>query len=441
MAVNGSIQVKWPGDEVEFFHAVVNAAIKTPEFRRYSSAALYQPFHPAAINFYRANAPRTRVGQPVKLYISYSPGSPPSAVISAADQKASEPPKPQVKVPVAAPLSQMGELIVGLLENSGSSKADVDIVVTPASLDLRSFAAVKGAPGLRDKGATSARDAVKGFVNLMSVSQNSPNPKIYTARFGIERGLWVLESWQKLAEIMPTPEPSAQDYSGDYYDEGQAIIDDVHASRRLVLDTAAMLIAEQDPSRLDNILWSIAPFAILKVGKIGKFAKLSKTAILAKIRPPRVAQLRRGFYHVDVKINPGMLDQVVSLRKTKYGVEAKDFKRNVTVWDVTIDGKRQFMDAGNVPISELNKKFGKGDVDVGFHSEPLLQGELQKLKKQGKDVKVNQIYTERICCARCREVLDYDDMTKNTPVFHSVNETNGVARSDLLMERYGITPD
>jgi hypothetical protein len=185
---------------------------------------------------------------------------------------------------------------------------------------------------------------------------------------------------------------------------------------------------------------SIAPFGVLKIGKLAKLAKLSKAAILKKIRVPKAAQLRRGYYHVDVLPNPNLLQRALELRKTKYGVQASDFRRNVTVWEVSIDGKRQFMDAGNIPISELNAKFGKGDVDVGLHSEALVRAEIHKLQKEGKQVKVHQIYTERICCTNCKSLIDNDDMLKNVPVFHSVNESKGT-RVETLMERYGIVPD
>ena len=224
------------------------------------------------------------------------------------------------------------------------------------------------------------------------------------------------------------------------YDEGAALIDDVHTSRRLVLDTAALLIAEQDPTRLDNLIMSIAPFGLMKIGKIAKLARLSKAAILKRIRTPKFFQLRRGRYHVDVRPTTDLFEHALKKRISHYGVEPDDFKRNVTVWDVTIDGKRQFLDAGNIPISELNKthpKVDKAAADVGLHSEAMLRAELQRLGR-GKKVQVHQIYTERICCTNCRSLLDNDDLLKNVPVYHSVNEVDEGTRAEALMRAYHI---
>jgi hypothetical protein len=163
-------------------------------------------------------------------------------------------------------------------------------------------------------------------------------------------------------------------------------------------------------------LWNVAPFAI---GRIGKIAKLSKLAILKVIKTPKAIQLvRAGRYHVAVKLNSKLVERALDLRKTKFGVEFEDFRRtNVSVWHVSIDGKEQLFDAGKVPAGVLNKKYGKGDVDIDFHSEGLIAEELRLLERQGKQVKVHQIYTERVPCLSCGKLLE---KYSESPVLHSL---------------------
>jgi hypothetical protein len=435
-----AVQIAWPPDEGAFLRSVVDAAVRTPDFRGVTSAMLLQPFKAPASTFFRQYA-TTRPGQQVKLVVTWQPGGQPPAAIRMDSAQAAFAAKPIVTVPMSAPRDKWGDTLTSILEGSSAPGAIIDFVVTPAELDLRLLKFDHAAnPGGR--GGAAARAAVSSMMTFLRMAQDTANVKIYTARFVSRSGFWTMESCTRLAYIEPIPEgePDIEDSDGFEYDEGAALIADVQASRRLVLDTAAMLIAEQDPTRLDNMLMSVAPFAIMRIGKIGKLAKLTKLEVLKRIRVPKAVPLRRGFYHVDVPVNPKLLERALDLRKTKYGVAAKDFKRNVTVWEVTVDGKTQFLDAGNVPIRDLNKKFGKGDVDVGFHSEAMLREEIRKLKRQGKDVKVKQIYTERICCANCRGLIDNDDLLKNVPVFHSVNETKGMSRAEALMQSYGILP-
>jgi hypothetical protein len=436
-----SVQIVWPREEGVLFRTVVDAAVRTPGFRGLLPGALYPLFQGPASNFYRQNR-TVPPGQTVKLVVTYQPGGQPPASLRMDAGQNGFVPAPQITIPMLAEPDKWANALTSVFEGSKAQSATIDFVVLPPNeLDLR-LLKFQEAPNAGSRGTASARQAITSLMNFLRMALNTPNPKVYTARLVVQNGAWILEGYKMLAHVEPIPadELAMEDGEGFEYDEGAALIADVHASRRLVLDTAAVLIAEQDPTRLDNMLMSVAPFAIMRIGKLGKLAKLTKLEVLKKMRVPRAAPLRRGMYHVDVPVNKALLERALELRKTKYGVELKDFKRNVTVWEVTVDGKKQFLDAGNIPIKDLNRKFGKGDVDVGLHSEGLLRAEIQKLKAQGKKVKVDQIYTERICCINCKSLLDNDDLLKNVPVFHSVNEAKGMSRAEALMQSYGILP-
>ena len=84
---------------------------------------------------------------------------------------------------------------------------------------------------------------------------------------------------------------------------------------------------------------------------------------------------------VAVAVNPKLLERALDLRKMKFGVEYQHFKKiNVSVWEVKVNGQTQIFDAGNVPITDLNKIHGKGATDVGLHSEAFIAEHLRHSK-------------------------------------------------------------
>jgi hypothetical protein len=115
----------------------------------------------------------------------------------------------------------------------------------------------------------------------------TPNPKVYDARFEVQAGAWGLQRCDLIGQVQPQAEgvrANPHQGQGVTHDEGTAVVKEINGTRRLILTTAVQLIAEQHPTRLDNLLWNVAPFAI---GRIGKIAKLSKLAILKVIKTLR----------------------------------------------------------------------------------------------------------------------------------------------------------
>ena len=447
-----AIQMIWPGDEGSFYRKLVDTVAANPGFAGVGSAALFQPAHGPALSYYR-QARSNNPGQSVKLIVTAShwPNQMPSVtdlrVENASPPASAQPPLgPPPPAQLSAPAAKWAEVVIGFLEPSskhGTSKALVDFVSRPGQLELRRYSALnEGKVGPRPA-PVSAKKAATELLSLLSAAQSDSDTIAYAAQFEIVGTEWSLRRLEVIATVKPLPEGAgSEDDDGDEFqmtDEGAAVIADIKAFRQLWLSTAAELIAEQDPSRLDNLLMSIAPFALMKIGKIGKIAKLtklSKATILTKIKVPRGVQLVRGKYHVPATMNPKLVERALDLRKTKFGVEFQHFKKtNVSVWEVKVNGKTEFFDAGNVPISELNKTHGKGAADVGLHSEGFIAEHLRQLEAKGHKVSVTQIYTERPPCPRCAELLS---KYSESPVFHSLVDGQG-SKAERLMQAYGIT--
>jgi len=430
------VTLAWPRDDGIFFRRLVDAVASSEGSRGVSAASLWQPFHGPARRFYNGNRD-IDTGARVTLEVSWSSGG--SVTIRREGGGASRRPGPPIPTPLVTAVDPWGELLVTWLQRGTAVAAVADFVTTGDRVELRRFQVTEDWAG--QPRPLPAQRAVANFMEFLRPARRAEYPRIHTARFVRGRSEWSLDSFVLLGEVRPLPEGARQMESAEWFDvdDGLAIIADVRAARQLVLDNAALLIAEQDPTRLDNLLMSVAPFAVMRVGRLARFARLSRASILRRIRRPRVAPLRRGRYHADVPVNPQLLDRALELRKTRYGVELNDFRTNMTVWEVTVDGRRTFLDAGNVPVSALNRQHGRGVADVGFHSEGIVAQQVLDMRRQGRNVQVRQIYTERVCCPNCLSLLDSHDAFRNAAVFHSVGDQRG-PRAAAVMEAYGIVP-
>lgn len=61
-------------------------------------------------------------------------------------------------------------------------------------------------------------------------------------------------------------------------DEADAIIADIQRTRRQLLNTAAELIEEQNPTRPENLVWSVGPLAIGRLARLRKLRRLGGVA-------------------------------------------------------------------------------------------------------------------------------------------------------------------
>jgi hypothetical protein len=255
------VQIVWPSDELTFFRTLVDAAVRTPAFRGVSAASLHVPFHGEACRFYWQNR-AIRPGHNVRLAVTYAPGSQPPATIRIDVSPEDTFVKPLLVVPMAAAAEKWSEALTAVLERTKSQIAAVDFVVTPAHFDLRRLTLYAGPDG----GGREPAAGGTAVAALMDAVRAIPNPAIYTARFVVQDGAWVLESWHMLGWIEPVGEERAE----------AALVVETDDGRRLVLDAAAMRIAEHDPIRVENMLMNVAPLAVMKVGGVGELARLSR---------------------------------------------------------------------------------------------------------------------------------------------------------------------
>jgi len=182
----------------------------------------------------------------------------------------------------------------GILRHAASGRranVRIDLIIGPEGVRIASWAASGRAGPTEVVSSDPTAEAVRGVAGLIEASAGgSDYPRVYEVRFDAGNGVWRLDRWRFLTEIRPAP-PRARTggAAGEPpLDEGAMLIEDVRASRRLVLTTAATLIEEQNPARLDNILFSIGPFGITRVARVGRLGRLGRFARFLG-RPARAA--------------------------------------------------------------------------------------------------------------------------------------------------------
>jgi hypothetical protein len=150
---------------------------------------------------------------------------------------------------------------------------------------------------------------------------------------------------------------------------------------------------------------------------------------------PKAIPMRRGRYSGNVQIDRILLERARDLRRTQAGIRPENFREtNVAVARVRINGKIDYLDAGNI----RGQDFG---ASRGLDSEQLILVQIQELRRQGNKVVLEQLYSERIPCLTCTNMLDQEHPTAE--VFYTVPERRALdqTRGDALMRAYGLDPD
>ena len=437
-----TISIAWVDRSDDFYRSLVAAAGRQFGIRE---AALLQPLHDPALNFFRSYSqghPRVRSGETIRVRVSlaHAPGRMPEVTnvtvtdgAAAAAPIGGPPTLPPLSSPVWGPSRVTGEALAGLLANAGHhgwSNAVADFVVRGGQVDLAMWR-VAGTQGVRRAAPVSANRAATTMLGLLT-GGSYPHPVAYTANFEVRNGEWDTRSWTPIAAVEPQPEnppANAQSPGRPGRSEDEVVIEDVQSYRRVVLNAAAAMIDEQDPRRIENVVGMIAPFAI---GRLGKLAQLRRLASLRRLRIPRVVQMTRGRYHVNTAFNPRLAERAREIRATQAGIRADDFRQfNVAVAEVRINGRTELLDAGNVTGASL----GGGR---GFDSEQLISQQVVELRRRGNQVEMVQLYSERIPCRTCQEVLNTH--FADTPIYYTVPEMRGASRGEALMRAYGIEP-
>ncbi|MGF1471655.1 MAG: hypothetical protein ACFB50_07940 [Rubrobacteraceae bacterium] len=137
--------------------------------------------------------------------------------------------------------------------------------------------------------------------------------------------------------------------------------------------------------------------------------------------PPKALQLYRGRYTPQVRMDPKLAALACEIRATILpdGLSYEAFKKfNIAIAKVAIGRSIRYLHAANLPKSLA------GSTDFPLHSEGDLTKQIYKLKEKNypKDVEVKllQLYTERIPCPDCKRLLD--NLFSETAVYFTVGK-------------------
>jgi hypothetical protein len=157
----------------------------------------------------------------------------------------------------------------------------MDVACSPDGVRILSWRS-SGASTATSAAQPSTERVAKAFGELASLAGG--RTLVYELRHRLGDAGWEQEAMHLIGEVKP-PEAEGDDAQADAGqaldldhdpDDAQEIVADIKNKRRLVLATAAELIAEQDPTRLDNMIFSLGPLAIVGMVKLKKIARLGK---------------------------------------------------------------------------------------------------------------------------------------------------------------------
>ena len=178
-----------------------------------------------------------------------------------------------------------------------------------------------------------------------------------------------------------------------------------------------------DPINMAGTFLTGGIFLTLKMGKaynvLRKAGKLAQ--IIRKINPKRVLQLER-LTTKSAKIDAELLNKAWAYRLSKAGSEEEAFFRNFMAAKIEVNGTVHYSEGLNVAKS-------------AWHSEnelQLLSRELRKEFGPNANIRVKQIYTERIPCSNCMRFLDKE--FPEAEIFYAVDRE--ADRADALFNYY-----
>lgn len=438
--VSAVVTVRWSFDDGEFYRRLVAAVARSRGFRGVGQSALWQPLHGPTMRFHtrhsQANSRGLDEGDRVRVRVTagHDPRSHGGSVYNATVESDSRTASPQSTTPqttatatltpeqAATPAGVWAKTLIGFLRVSAGSKILASFYISSSEIKFLNWEARGEDPGDSGRSAPVGRLplTVAEFLELA----RGQNPVIFELELELSEGEWELTRWQKLAEIRPTPQaPQGGSYGAREPDEAERIIQDIRGTRQMVLDTAAVLIAEHDPRRLENIVTAVGPFAIAKVARLGKLARTRRLAsvreLLRRMRVPRAVPLRGNASNLD----PKLLELARDVRATQAGVTRQNFSQlNVATARVRVDGKVRYLDSGNL----------RG----GPHSEEWIHSQITQLSSKHREVRLEQLYSERIpCSGTCGPLLTREHSAAE--IFFSTRKSGNAAAKEL-MQNYGL---
>ena len=154
--------------------------------------------------------------------------------------------------------------ILQLAQAARHGEVRMDVAFSPDGVRILSWRS-SGSAGEGNATQVSTELAARSFAELAALT--SGRTLIYELRQKLGGNGWEQEGLKLVGEVKQAeakPEGDEQPASGGAADpdDVEQIVADVQSKRRLILSTAGELIAEQDPTRLDNLLFSIGPLAV-----------------------------------------------------------------------------------------------------------------------------------------------------------------------------------
>ncbi len=168
--------------------------------------------------------------------------------------------------------------ILQLAQAARHGEVRMDVAFSPDGVRILSWRS-SGSAGEGNAKQVSTQRAVRSFAELAALT--SGRTLVYELRQKLVGHGWEQEGLKLVGEVKQAearPEGDEQPASGGAADpdDVEQIVADVQNKRRLILSTAGELIAEQDPTRLDNLLFSIGPLAVVGMLKVGRVLRVGR---------------------------------------------------------------------------------------------------------------------------------------------------------------------
>lgn len=261
--------------------------------------------------------------------------------------------------------------ILQLAQAARHGEVRMDVAFSPDGVRIRSWRSAGSSDEGNAKQASTQR-AVRSFTELAALT--SGRTLVYELRQKLVGDGWEQEGLKlvgevKQAEARPEEDEQPASSPGPDPDDVEQIVADVESKRRLILSTAGELIAEQDPTRLDNILFSIGPLAVVGMLKVGRVLRVGR-----KWRPRAITDemCRNGCENVAKQIHRHVGGNIVRImpKNARYlgGFRGK-------TWDwgyhevVVRDGRVYDITTGHqgLPIAEYKQLWQYPDgINFGF---------------------------------------------------------------------------
>jgi hypothetical protein len=258
--------------------------------------------------------------------------------------------------------------VLQLAQAAGHGEATIDVACSPDGVRILSWrssgAAVAGtAP-------PSTEHATRWLAEL--ASHASGRTLVYELRQKVGALGWEPDGMKLLGEVKPPEAEGDESADGGHVvdpNDAEEIVADIRNKRRMILSLAGELIAEQDPTKLHNLLFSLGPLAIVGMLRVGKVVRLGR---LWKARAITDAACENGCEAIARQITRHIGGEIAHI-KPKNAPYLGKFREHWWKWTyhevVVKDGRVYDLTTGHqgLPIADYKKLWEKADnINFGF---------------------------------------------------------------------------